>query len=160
MAKNIKSIKPSKTSGFIQSYYKPVNEQKYVGELPIITRSSWEKKFAIYCDSQAHIVKWASEPFQIKYISIVDRKEHIYWPDFYIKVKRNGFFEEYVIEIKPKDQLKKPTKPKNKNKKSMARYHWSMRTYLTNLSKITALKRFAKDRNYKVILLTEKSFII
>ena len=72
----IKRVKPTSKSGFKQSYFQPKNIGKYVGELPIICRSSWEKKFAIFCDTNPAVIKWSSEPTEIKYYNILDKKFH------------------------------------------------------------------------------------
>jgi len=157
---NIKNVKPSKKSAYKQSYYSVQESTKYIGAYPIICRSSWERKSCIYFDKNPDIVKWASEPFAVKYYNILDKKYHTYFPDFYIKVKKGNTYIEYVVEVKPKSHLTKPKKPKNKNRKALLNYRRALNTYVTNLCKIDALKKFAKSRNYKVLLITEKSWFI
>ena len=160
MAKDIKTIKPSHKSGYIQGYFKPINESKYVGPRPIIYRSSYEKKFAMYCDNNPNVVKWSSEPFSIRYFSSIDKKYHNYFPDFYVKIKRSNGYDEYVVEVKPKSQLTKPKPPKKKTTKALIGYKKAYMTYILNYIKINALKKFAESRNYKVLLITEKSWMI
>ena len=66
---SIKNVKPTKNSGFNQGYFNPVYPEKYAGKPPIIYRSSWELKFMKMCDNREDIVKWSSEPVEIKYWS-------------------------------------------------------------------------------------------
>jgi len=105
-----------------------------------------------------------SEPFSLQYFSILDKKFHKYYPDFYIKMKKgeeNGqpIIENYVVEVKPKAQLRKPKEPKRKTAKSMANYKWVYEQYVKNLCKNDALVKASKQRNFKVMLITEDSKI-
>ena len=90
---------------FVKSKYKPSHPEKYQGNPNnIICRSSWERVFCKWCDTNPNILKWASEEFSIPYISPVDGRLHRYYPDFYIKVKdRSGKYQKYIIEVKPKN---------------------------------------------------------
>jgi len=66
--------------------YKPNNPKKYVGDSRNIQyRSSWEKRFMIYCDKNPDIVAWASEEMFVPYKNPVDNKIHRYFPDFIVK---------------------------------------------------------------------------
>lgn len=159
---SIKNVKPTPNSGYRQGYYKPKNISKYNGALPIIYRSSWERKFCHWCDHNENVISWMSEPFSIKYFNILDNKFHNYYPDFYFKIKRISeedapIVENYVVEIKPKAQLKKPKEPKRKTKKAMKNYKEGYETYIRNLCKTDALRKASKIRNFKVMLLTEDS---
>lgn len=154
---SIKKVKPNWKSGFKQGYYKPKNKEKYIGSGPIIYRSSWERKFCYWCDHNKDVIFWASEPLAVKYYNILDKKFHKYYPDFYIKMNKDNLIEEYLVEIKPKAQLKKPKVPKRKTKKALQNYKYGMETYVRNLCKTDALNKLAESRNYKVMLLTEDS---
>lgn len=157
MAKtNIKNVKPTRNV-FISGKYKAKNAAKYIGDLTqIIYRSSWERKFCVYCDSSAKIIRWASEPFEIKYVSPVDKRIHEYFVDFYIKAEQpNGIIEEYLIEVKPKAQLKKPEPPKKNTLKMVKVYNEQVKTYLVNVAKFAAAKSFAAKRGYKFLVVTE-----
>ena len=96
----------------IKSKYKPSYPRKYKGNPNnIICRSSWERKFCKWCDLNENIIEWGSEEFWIPYLSPVDRRVHRYFPDFYMKVKqKDGTLKKFIIEVKPKGQLKPPTK--------------------------------------------------
>lgn len=160
---SIKKVKPNSNSGFHQGYFKPKNITKYNGPFPIIYRSSWERKFCYWCDQNENVVSWMSEPFSIDYFNILDNKFHKYYPDFYFRIKRgvdeNGhdIIESYVVEVKPKKQLQKPKEPKRKSAKAMQNYKKAFETFVTNNCKIDALRKAAKHRGFKVMLLTEDS---
>jgi hypothetical protein len=154
---NIKNVKPNSKSGFRQGYYNPRNPEKYIGASTIIYRSSWEKKFCHWCDHNESVISWVSEPFSIKYFNLLDQKFHKYFPDFYVKMVKGDIIEEYLVEIKPKAQLQKPSLPKRKTAKSIANFKYGYETYVRNLCKTAALNKLAEERNYKVMLLTEDS---
>jgi len=152
---SIKGNKPSKKSGFIQGFF-PLNEcLKYRGEGPIIYRSSWEKKFCIYCERTPDIIAWSSESISIPYISKIDGRQHKYFPDFLVKLA-NG--DTLIIEVKPKAQLIKPKIPKTNSSKAIASYKWSFNAWLTNLSKREYAEQYAKQRGWKFVIVTEDFF--
>jgi hypothetical protein len=70
--------------------YVPNKPQKYRGDYNnIVYRSSWERRFMLYCDRSDAIIEWGSEEIIIPYRSPLDGKVHRYFPDFYIKVKQS-----------------------------------------------------------------------
>lgn len=153
---SIKNIKPTKKSNFNQGYFKPKNPEKYIGPTPIIYRSSWERKFCIWCDGNDKVLKWSSEPVEIKYWFRKDSKAHKYYPDFYFKqVKQNGEVIEYLVEIKPKSQITKPTPPKKNSRKALESYKFLAEQYIKNMDKYVAAKEYCKNRNWQFIVLTE-----
>jgi hypothetical protein len=124
----------------------------------IIYRSSWEKKFMNYCDLNVNIIRWGSEIIKIPYIYDVDNKLHNYIPDFYIEQKNpQGKIEKILIEIKPKKQSKHPVLPKNKTKKAMANYQYSVMEFVKNNNKWKYALRYCETRNMKFRILTENS---
>ena len=127
---SIKKVKPTSKSGFKQGYYKPKYPQKYRGEGPII---------------------------YIPYFNLLDNKFHKYYPDFFFKMKKGDKTEEYVVEIKPKAQLQKPKEPKRKTAKALKNFKYAYESYVRNLCKQNALNKMARERNCKVMLLTEDS---
>lgn len=137
---------------FIYMYHKrkyvPVNPEKYAGDPSnIVMRSSWETKFAIWCDKNPQIVKWSSEETIVPYVSPVDNRVHRYFIDFKIRTV-NG--KTYLVEIKPKSQTLPPQGSK-KTKKFLA----EAQTYMVNQAKWDAATRYAVDRNYEFVVLTE-----
>ena len=99
--------------------YYPTSPHKYKGDPTNITfRSLWERKFMVYCDSNANVLEWNSEEIAIDYVSPVDHRKHRYFPDFYMKVRESdGSIKKYVIEVKPLKQCSPPKKPKRQTKR-------------------------------------------
>ena len=82
--------------------YTPIFPEKYMGNpANILMRSSWETRFAIWCDKNPQIVKWNSEETIVPYVSPVDNRVHRYFVDFKIQTSNN---KTYLVEIKPKKQ--------------------------------------------------------
>jgi hypothetical protein len=81
--------------------YKIKNKSKYKGNpMNVIYRSSWERNFMIYCDTNDNIVMWSSEEIKIPYRSPIDNRIHTYFPDFWIKIKKHdGTYNQILIEI-------------------------------------------------------------
>lgn len=139
---------------YYKGKYKPHNPKKYLGDSTnIVYRSSWEKKFMIYCDTNPQILEWGSEEFFIPYRSPLDRRIHRYFPDFFIKYKdKDGNIQKSVIEIKPYNQCIPPTQPKRKTKAYMNK----VKTFVINEAKWTAAKEFCENQGLKFQILTEK----
>ena len=137
----------------IKSIYKPSHPEKYLGNSNnIICRSSWERQFCRYCDTNPNIVKWASEEFSIPYISPVDGRPHRYYPDFLIEVKeKSGKLKKYVIEIKPKKQTQPPVKKKRVTKGFIL----EAKTYAVNQAKWKAAVEFCNDNMIEFKIITE-----
>ncbi len=137
----------------IKSIYKPSHPEKYLGNSSnIICRSSWERQFCRYCDTNPNIVKWASEELAIRYISPVDGRPHRYYPDFLIEVKeKSGKLKKYVIEIKPKKQTLPPVKKKRVTKGFIL----EAKTYAVNQAKWKAAVDFCKDNLIEFKIITE-----
>lgn len=154
---SIKNVRPTKNSGFNQGYYNPVYPEKYAGNPPIIYRSSWELKFMKMCDNREDIVLWSSEPVEIKYWSSIDKKEHSYFPDFYIKVKKEDGFEESLIEIKPESHIKKPEPPTKNSKQALKNYKFLAEQYIKNRDKYKYAQEWSKSRGFRFVVMTEKS---
>lgn len=154
---SIKNLKPSNNSGHIQGYFNPTNPDKYVGPTPIIYRSSWERKFMIMCDTRDHVIKWSSEPVVIKYWSSIDKKEHKYYPDFYMKTKTQEGEVEFLVEVKPESQITKPKPPTKNSKKALNSYKFLAEQYIKNRDKYAYAKQWAESRGWRFIVLTEKT---
>ena len=155
---SIKRVKPTAKSNFVQGYFKPNNPSKYVGPEPIIYRSSWERKFMIWCDKNERVLMWSSEPVQIPYWSKLHKKQRTYYPDFYIKVLKNdGEIDHMLIEIKPEAQIKKPKPPTKNSKKALKNYKYLAEQYVINKDKYTAAQQFANERGWRFAVMTENS---
>jgi hypothetical protein len=154
----IKSLAP-KNEMYRQGYYVPLNKDKYVGDLrKIIYRSSYELKFMIFCDKTPSIIKWSSEPIAIRYVSILDMKEHSYYVDFYIERKTDSdeISKKYLIEVKPEKQLYKPILEGKNTTKRVDSYNKSLEMYLRNVSKWKYATKYAKEHGMEFKIVTEK----
>ncbi len=131
----------------------PEHVEKYVGNhKKILCKSLWERKLCKYFDDNVNIVNWCYECLKIPYISPVDNKKHIYFPDYIIKIKNKfGEIKTMIIEVKPKKQT---IEPKNKKTKS---YSSEMTRYLINEAKWKAAINLCKDNEWEFKLLTENN---
>jgi hypothetical protein len=92
-------------SKWAQGTYEVINRDKYVGIRAPRYRSGWEFSFMKFCDSNDHVLQWASESIQIPYRHPLTGKQTIYVPDFLITYRtRNNMMRAELIEIKPKKQ--------------------------------------------------------
>ena len=125
--------------------YVPNKPQKYRGDYNnIVYRSSWERRFMLYCDRSDAIIEWGSEEIIIPYISPLDGRMHRYFPDFYIKVKQaDGSIKKMLIEVKPKAQCGPPPIPKRKTK----RFINEVRTWGVNKAKWDAAIEWCNHRS-------------
>ena len=138
----------------IKSKFKPSFPQKYQGDPNnIICRSSWERRFCNYCDTNPNILRWASEEFSIPYVSPVDNRVHRYYPYFLIEVKESsGKIKKYVFEVKPEKQ----TLPPKQGKRVTKSYIYEAKTYAVNQAKWKAASEFCLDNGVEFKIITEK----
>ena len=139
--------------------YKVKNRSKYVGAVDnVVYRSSWERRFMVYADTNPNVVKWNSEELVIPYVSPVDGKVHRYFPDFWIEVKgEKGKINHMVIEVKPKTQTVPPKL--GKTAKSKYRYLKALKTWKVNEAKFEMAREFCDDRKWQFKILTEEHLV-
>ena len=150
----IKNVKPS--GHFKSGEYNPIAPEKYKGKMPIIYRSSWEKMFCIFCDTNEQIITWSSEELEIPYLSQLDKKWHRYYPDFYLEIKKGDKVVKYVVEVKPLGDLIKPTKPKRLTEQAKKNYNWKAKTFYINKVKKQFAEEYCRKRGWKFVYVTEK----
>lgn len=133
--------------------YKPIHPEKYIGDpTNIICRSSWEIKFALWCDHNSAIVEWSSEETVIPYICPTDNRRHRYFVDFKIKVRQpDGTLKTYLIEVKPYKQTIPPQTPKRKTKQFLT----EVMTWGKNDAKWKAARKYCADRGWEFKIITE-----
>lgn len=129
--------------------YVPVNPEKYVGNYPIITRSTWEYKFCEWLDFNKTVKEWSSESHAIGYIDPMDGRHRRYYPDFYAKICN----AKYIIEIKPSIHTRIVKNRKNKSRKTLLERE---KIYIINQAKFKAAEIYAKKIGMKFIVITEK----
>lgn len=158
---DIKSLQPRKSrsgkSPFKQGYYKPLFPLKYCGKMPIIYRSSWEYRVCKFLDESSSVIRWSSECMKIPYYSMLDEKQHEYFPDFYFEYKAGDTVRKIVVEVKPKKDLTAPKKPKNETPKSIANYKRAAETYIKNMEKSRACKAYCDKHGMEYKFVTEES---
>ena len=130
------------------------NPEKYMGDpTNVIFRSSWERKYMIWCDNTSSVIYWQSEETIVPYRCATDNKWHRYYLDFRIQVKnKEGNLKTYLVEIKPLAQTIPPKYPGKQTK----RYLNESLTFMKNQSKWDAAKAYARDRGWEFVVLTEK----
>lgn len=135
---------------FRQGLFKPTNPLKYIGNTEhIVYRSFLEFRVMSKLDNDPSIVKWASEEFFVPYKSPVDNRTHRYFVDLFFEKKENGKTQKYLCEVKPYEQC---GPPKSKGRKLIV----ESARLLVNLAKWSAASEWAKKRNAKFIIWTEK----
>lgn len=133
--------------------FRPTNIEKYRGDIKKITyRSSWERFFMQYLDTNPLIKRWSSEEVIIPYFSAADGKKRRYFMDFWF-VDSNG--QEFFVEIKPKKETTPPPKPSQLTVAAKKRYLNELYTFSVNQDKWKAAKALADKRNIKFKILTE-----
>lgn len=144
---NIKNLKPSKNSPFIQGYFDRFNPVKYIGSRPIIYRSSYELKFMRTVEFNENVIKWSSEQIVIPYMmqeTVSGKKQlvrHNYVVDFTVFTKDGS---RYIIEVKP--LALSPV-----NEKQIIRNP----VMYKNACKWKAALAWAKQNNYQFKVITE-----
>ncbi|MCS7317024.1 MAG: TnsA endonuclease N-terminal domain-containing protein [Candidatus Dojkabacteria bacterium] len=139
--------------------YKPKQNGKYKGKNLPIARSSWEYEFMKFLDSNPYVVEWFSEGIKIPYINpfrTVEEKRPIVWyyyPDFFVKLQKDGKTWCEIIEIKPYKQTIQPIKHKYKTQKL---FENEMKTYILNQEKWKAAYNFCKSKGWIFKVITEK----
>jgi hypothetical protein len=139
---------------FHKRKYKPLYPGKYEGDhTNIIMRSSWETRFASWCDKNPSVIKWCSEETIVPYRCPTDNRLHRYFIDFKIKVKtKDDQIKTYLVEVKPAAQTQPPEYPGRQTK----RYLTESFTFIKNQAKWKAATEYCKDRGYEFVIITEK----
>jgi hypothetical protein len=92
-------------SRWAQGNYVIINREKYAGNGTPRYRSGWELSFMKFCDTNDHVLQWASESIAIPYRHPITGKMTQYIPDFLITYRnRDNTVRAELIEIKPKSQ--------------------------------------------------------
>lgn len=133
--------------------FTPSHPEKYSGDVNnIIMRSSWETRFALWCDKNPAVVRWSSEETIIPYMCPTDNKLHRYFIDFKIRIKqKDGSVKVYLIEIKPAKQTIPPKSPGRRTQKFLTETY----AFIKNQAKWKAATEYAKDRGWEFKILTE-----
>ena len=108
-------------SRWAQGDYTIINREKYAGNGTPRYRSGWELSFMKFCDSNDHVLQWASESIAIPYRHPLTGKMTQYIPDFLITYRtRDNTVKAELIEIKPKKQSVIESKMSNRDRAVVA----------------------------------------
>lgn len=138
----------------LKGKFRPQNPDKYRGDPSnIIYRSSWERDFMGYCDTNPKIKAWMSEERCVWYYNPVTKKKARYFPDFIIHYENSkGIEVTEMVEIKPKRHVSGPNpNPKRRTKSWMN----EVKTYAINQAKWKAAMNYCEDRGWSWRILTE-----
>lgn len=147
MHNKIKQLKPRKNGRYSQGYINQESCKKLFPQLKcesIIYRSSYEKKFIYWLESNPAVKYWGSECIKIPYLFVKDQKMHSYYPDYFVEMQDGTCL---VVEIKPSNQTNKPL---NENS-------WAYNEYIKNMCKWKATKEFCNAKGYQFKIITEKT---
>jgi hypothetical protein len=138
---------------FHKRKFVPTFAEKYAGDpTNIICRSSWETRFANWCDKNPSVIKWSSEETVIPYRCPTDNRIHRYFIDFKIQIKtKDNQVRTYLIEVKPAKQTVPPIHPGRTTKRYLAESYMFMK----NQAKWAAARSYAADRKWEFKIITE-----
>lgn len=132
--------------------YQPLQIEKYLGAKFPVYRSSYERAFFRFCDSNPNVLRWGSENIVIPYLNPIDKKIHRYVVDNFVLLREKEQIHKYVVEIKPRNQTIVPTR---KTKKVSKRLVYEQVAYAENIAKWTAAKAWCQRNGCKFLILTE-----
>lgn len=136
---------------FKQGIFYPQNRSKCLNSKAIY-RSSLELMFFRFCDTNPKVVKWSSESVIVPYFSQLDKKVRRYYVDNYVEIKEGDSVTKYLVEIKPSNQTQPPKTKYRKSKHLL----YEQNQWKINNDKWAAAKKYAEERGYKFLILTEK----
>jgi hypothetical protein len=130
-----------------QGSYQILNPSKYVGQGTPRYRSGWELSFMRFCDTNEHVLQWASESIKIPYRNPLTGKQTIYVPDFLVVFRtKNNTVRAEVVEIKPSGQSMITEKQKPQERAVVA----------VNYAKWAAAQVWCKRQGLHFRVITEK----
>ena len=133
-------------SRWAQGNYVILNREKYVGNGTPRYRSGWELSFMKFCDTNDHVLQWASESIAIPYRHPITGKMTQYIPDFLITYRnRDNTVRAELIEIKPKSQSVIESKMNSKDRAVVA----------INYAKWDAATKWARKNGLSFRVITE-----
>jgi hypothetical protein len=133
-------------SRWANGLYVITNPEKYVGKNQPRYRSGWEHSFMRFCDSNDHILQWASESIVIPYRNPVTGKMSRYIPDFLVTYRtKDNTMRAELIEIKPKKQSVIESKMNSRDRAVVA----------VNYGKWAAAQKWCKHNGLNFRVITE-----
>ena len=148
-----------KNNKYFQGIYTPINKNKYIGSTNPVYRSSLEKDFFLYFDTNSNVTAWASEGIVVPYYNDIDKKVHNYFIDLIAAIKQpDGTIQKFLIELKPYLQTVPPghNAPAHKGNKKASTVLYENLMWHKNQCKWKAASEYAAKKGMKFIILTEK----
>jgi hypothetical protein len=140
-----------------QSQYKPINPNKYAGNLlTIVARSNLERSVFKFLDTNSSVKRWSSEEVVVKYWSPVDDRERRYFIDLYVELIDGT---KLLVEIKPQSQTSPPSPPKKATPQNIERFRGEQATWITNRCKWKAAEDYAFSIGARFVVWTESSML-
>lgn len=138
-------------SHWAQGSYDVINRAKYVGKGTPRYRSGWELSFMRFCDTNDHILQWASESIAIPYKHPLTGKMTQYIPDFLITYRtRTNTMKAELIEIKPKKQSVIESKMSSRDRAVVA----------INYAKWASAQKWCKQQGLTFRVITEDDLFV
>lgn len=139
-----------------QGKYKPKNPHKNINrEKEIRYLSGLELSIFQWLDGNKNIIKWGAEVIVVPYFDPVRDKKRRYIVDLYIEyVDKRGDTHKALCEVKPYAQTQ-PVKNVSGRKKQSTLLE-EQATWITNNAKWDAAQKYAEDRGWRWMILTEK----
>jgi len=137
-----------------QGKYKLINPSKCInGTNEVRFLSSYERYVWEWCDKKENVLRWGVETVVVPYYSSVKGRKARYLVDLYIEFRdKNGDIKKALCEVKPSAQCKPPRATSNKKRTTIIE---EQTTWVTNTEKWTAAEKYAKDRGWEWMILTE-----
>jgi len=116
----------------------------------------------VYLDENPSVIAWSSEEIVIPYISPKDGRQHRYFVDFYLKVKKpDDTIKEYLWEVKPHKETIPPvaktrTEVLAETKGNRRKYYLDVIKYGINNAKWEAARAYCESRDWTFQTVTEK----
>lgn len=139
----------------LQGKFRPRNPEKYKGDYTnILYRSSWERAFMNWCDTNQGVKRWASEELAVWYTDPVAKKKRRYFPDFIVEYERkDGVMVKEMVEVKPSRQVEGPNPNPKRRTEGWVR---EVMAYATNQAKWKAARRYCENQGMNFRIVTEK----
>lgn len=147
MAKSKKLDNKKYHQGYFTNFKNPMKCENVIYKKACVFRSSWEKMFMEWLDTQPAVVSWSSELVKIVYPNPLTNRSSFYYPDFMISyVDKLGNFHKEMIEIKGRHEavLKETHNARDRL------------LYIQNLKKFEYAIKWCQPRGIKFRVLTEK----
>lgn len=146
---------------YYQGKYEIQNREKYIGNPDeVIYRSNYEKVFCKWCDLSQKVLRWGCEVVKVPYVNPETKKTSNYIVDFYVEIDNTKEPEnpkKYLIEVKPSNELQKPSPPKKVSAKAYENFEYQAKMYIKNMEKWKAAINYAKSRGMQFRFVTEKN---